>query len=64
MIFASILFYLLSYILYYDYTTTHFFAWFMACLTPGARSSGSIGHNYLIQKRTINPINGGGKGFK
>ena len=62
MIFASILFYLLSYILYYDYTTTHFFAWFMACLTPGARSSGSIGHNYLGQNRTRSQINGVVKG--
>ena len=60
--FFSILFYLLSSLLYYDYTNTHFaFAIFVVSLTAGTRSSVSIDHKNLSHNRTRNQMNGGGK---
>ena len=59
---VSILFYLFSSLLYYDYTNTHPPPdRFVASYTPGARIPGSIGHINLHKKRTRNIMNGGGK---
>ena len=37
---------------------------FVAYITPGERSSGSIGHNYLSRNRKMIKMNGRGKGFQ
>ena len=62
-IYGVCLSYLIFYLIY-DIVTilTPFFARFVTSLTPGARSSGIIGHQDLIQKRTSNKMNGLGKG--
>ena len=59
--FVYIIFYVFYSLLYFDYNNTHFFARFVASLTPGARSSGIIPHKDLSQKRTSNLMNGGYK---
>ena len=50
--------------LYYIITilTYILFSRFVASLTPGERSSGSIGHKDLSHKRKSNTMNGGGQG--
>ena len=61
---VSILFYLMYFLLYCDYTNTHFSARFLASLTPGVRSSVNIFYKGLIEKKKINPTNGGRQGFQ
>ena len=60
MMFVSILFYLYYYLLYYEYNKTISPARFVAFLTPGARSSESIGKKNLGHKRTGSQMNGRG----
>ena len=57
-----VLLYIYIYILYYNYTNIHSFSGCVASITPGERSSGSIGHKDLSHKRKSNTINGGGQG--
>ena len=62
--FLSIVFYLLSSLLYYDYTNTHLSpSGFVGSLTPGGVISGSIYYKDSSQWITKKPINGGGKFF-
>ena len=63
MSFVSILFYLVSSLLYYDYNNTHFSDRFVSSLTPGSKIPGIIGHKDLVHISTSNHMNCGGKGF-
>ena len=61
---VSIVFYLCSSLLYYYYTNTELpHSIFVVYLTPGGISSGSIGHEYLNQKRERIHMNGGGESY-
>ena len=59
----SILYCLLSSVLYYDYTNTPPPTIFVASLTLGERGSGSIGHKDSSQKSTRIHMNGRGESF-
>ena len=61
--FVPILFF--YYVIYFimNLLTLNFPAMFLESLTPGSRISGSIGHQYFIQKRKRIQINDRGKGF-
>ena len=57
--FVSILFYILTYLLYYGYTNTHYPPTrFMAYLTPGAGISTGMFQKDLSQNRTRIQMNG------
>ena len=59
MSFFPIIFYSCSSLFYHDNINTHFFpVGFVASLVPGTRSSGSIDHKYLSEKRTRIQMNG------
>ena len=59
----SILFYLLYYLIYYDYTNTQFiFYRFVTYLAPGERILGSNVNKELIHDSTRYKMNGVGQG--